>query len=149
MAGTVHHPRIVGLLAAVGCWVLVRDHPAQHPWTSLAEIAEMRREDERIAARFQAGDGEVKERLRDHIFRPVVWVCAFAWFGVIWLLYTFLNWFPLYLTQVHGVNLKGLAWANSVPWIAGSLGLFLSGLVIDASSGASGGRRSPRASGRS
>ena len=49
-----------------------------------------------------------------------------------WLLYTFLNWFPLYLIQVHGVNLKSLAVANSVPWIAGTLGLLLSGVLVDA-----------------
>ncbi|MGV9914686.1 MFS transporter [Streptomyces tendae] len=123
---------VIGLVAALGCWVLVRDHPSEHPWTPLAEIEEMRREDERVAARYRTADGTAKENLRDHIFKPVVWLCAFTWFGVIWLLYTFLNWFPLYLTEVHGVDLKGLALANSVPWVAGSAGLFLGGLLTDA-----------------
>jgi MFS transporter, ACS family, aldohexuronate transporter len=124
---------VVGVLFAIGCWVTVRDHPSQHPWSSRAEIEEMAQEDHIVAARFEAAGGAVQAgSAREHLFRPIVLLTAISWFGCMWLLYTFLNWFPLYLTQVHGVNLKSLAVANSVPWIAGTLGLLLSGILVDA-----------------
>jgi MFS transporter, ACS family, hexuronate transporter len=124
---------VVGVLFAIGCWVTVRDHPSQHPWSSQAEIEEMLEEDHVIAARIEYDGGAVQANgVREHLFRPIVLICAVSLFGCVWLLYTFLNWFPLYLTQVHGVDLKSLAVTNSVPWIAGTLGLFLSGVLVDA-----------------
>ena len=124
---------VVGVLLAIGCWVTVRDHPSQHPWSSRVEIEEMAEEDHIVAARFETASGAAQAgSVREHLFRPIVLLTAISWFGCMWLLYTFLNWFPLYLIQVHGVNLKSLAVANSVPWIAGTLGLLLSGVLVDA-----------------
>jgi ACS family hexuronate transporter-like MFS transporter len=124
---------VVGLLFALGCWVTVRDHPSQHPWSSRAEIEEMAEQDRVVAARFETAGGTVQAgSVREHLFRPIVLLTAISWFGCVWLEFTFLNWFPLYLAQVHGVSLKSLAVANSVPWIAGTLGLLLGGVLVDA-----------------
>jgi ACS family hexuronate transporter-like MFS transporter len=137
---------LMGLLFLVGWWVVVRDTPAADPRTSRAEVEEMARDEaEQLAAEQAAGvvdqDGSTEQGgIRKHLLNPQVLTVMIGLFGVILLLYTFLNWFPLFMTQVHGVNLAGLAIATAVPWACGALGMASSGLISDFVARRTGGR---------
>jgi len=47
------------------------------------------------------------------------------------LLYTFLSWFPVYLVEARGVQLKDVAWIGALPWVVGVIGYVLGGVVTD------------------
>lgn len=128
---------VAGALFLIGWWVTVRDTPAKDPRASVAEVAEMEQDDlEQRAAEGEAHQGGVRQYLRN----PLVWTIIAAYFGVIWMLYTFLNWFPTFISEVHGVSLAGLAAASAVPWVCGSIGLAASGLIADKVAKMTGGR---------
>jgi MFS family permease len=61
---------VVGVLSAIGCWVTVRDHPSQHPWSSLAEIEEMAEEDHIVAARFETASGAALDPITVQVAPP-------------------------------------------------------------------------------
>lgn len=127
----------VGLLFLIGWWITVRNSPAEDPRASVAEVEEMEQDDlEQRAVEGEAQQGSVREHLRN----PLVWTIIAAYFGVIWMLYTFLNWFPTFISEVHGVNLAGLAVASAVPWVCGAVGLAASGLLSDKVAELAGGR---------
>jgi MFS transporter, ACS family, hexuronate transporter len=119
----------IGLLFAVGWFVVVRDTPEQHPWVSRAE------RDEIVPHRAGGAPNPGQERdappVRRYLREPLVWSTGFAFFGYGWVLYTFLSWFPVYLLQAQHVSLSDLAWAGAVPWVVGFLGLIAGGLVTD------------------
>lgn len=137
---------LIGVFFLVGWWVIVRDKPAVDGRASAAEIDEMQRDEaDQLAGEQAAGvvaDGgeEGKRTVRKHLLNPQVLTVMFGLFGVIWLLYTFLNWFPLFMTEVHGVNLGGLAIATATPWACGALGMASSGLISDFVAKRAGGR---------
>ena len=56
---------------------------------------------------------------------------AAAFFGYAWVLYTFLTWFPVYLSEEQGVNIGELAVAATVPWLLGIAGFVVGGIVTD------------------
>ncbi|HYH32053.1 MAG TPA: MFS transporter [Pseudonocardia sp.] len=69
--------------------------------------------------------------LRSYLRHRSVWSNALAFFGFSWILFMFLSWYPVFLVEEHGVDLADLAWAGSLPWIAGAIGTALGGVVSD------------------
>jgi len=121
----------LGIFFAIGWFVVVRDTPEQHRWVSTAELEYIRHD---AAPAAEAGDGESGEddtRWWTYLTQPAVWTTAVAYFGYSWILWTFLNWFPTYLVNERGINLKELAVAGAIPWIGGCLGLALGGMFTD------------------
>lgn len=121
----------IGLLCTVGWFAVVRDRPDLHPWARQEDVAEQR---ERIAETPEApaADSQEDAPSMGHYFKqPIIWSTAIAFFGYAWVLYTFLTWFPVYLTQARGVNLKDLAITGTIPWVLGVVGFVVGGLVTD------------------
>jgi ACS family hexuronate transporter-like MFS transporter len=120
----------VGALCTIAWFALVRDRPDLHPWAKLQDIEEQR---ERIAPVPDTAGTEAADALpmRHYVKKPLIWSTAVAFFGYAWVLYTFLTWFPVYLTQERGVNLKELAVAGTIPWVCGVIGFVVGGLVTD------------------
>jgi ACS family hexuronate transporter-like MFS transporter len=121
---------VLGLVCTVGWFAIVRDTPEVHPWARREDIAERH---ERLAAPLEgeAGTGEVPP-MRHYFKLPIILATAIAFFGYSWVLYTFLTWFPVYLTSARGVDFKGLAISGSIPWVGGVIGLIAGGIVTDA-----------------
>lgn len=120
---------LIGLLFTVGWFVVVRDTPETHPWITKAEVNE-------IASDRAGGprDSEAAHRspgMWRYLREPLVISTAFAFFGYSWVLFTFLSWFPQYLLVAQHVELKSLAWAGAIPWVAGFGGLVAGGLIAD------------------
>src|SRR3954451_1057639 len=121
---------VLGILMAIGWWVIVRDTPAVHPWASRAQTHDRSAENPAPKARPARTDGAA-EPLGHYLRKPLVLATAVAFFGYAWVLYTFLSWFPVYLVEARGVQLKDVAWIGAVPWVLGVVGYMLGGFVTD------------------
>jgi len=117
----------LGLLAGLGWWVVVRDSPDKHPWAAAVDVVDVQRG--RIAdVQVDAG---VVPPVRHFLVKPLVLATAAAFFGYAWVLYTFLSWFPVYLSQEQGVDIKAIAFTATIPWVFGVLGYLVGGTITD------------------
>ena len=115
----------VGLLFTLGWWVIARDTPADHPWSPPEEAEELRRD-----ATAERATG-VAPPLSAYLREPLVIATAIGFFGYSWVLYTFLSWFPTYLVEARGLDLKRFAVIGTLPWLLGIMGYLLGGVSTD------------------
>lgn len=122
---------LFGIVCTIGWFAVVRDTPEVHPWARQADIDDQR---ERLteAVKVAEDDSVAVPSMWRYVRMPIVLVTAIAFFGYAWVLYTFLTWFPVYLTEARGLALSDIAIAGSIPWICGVIGLVTGGLVTDA-----------------
>jgi MFS transporter, ACS family, hexuronate transporter len=107
-------------------WILVIvDRPEAHKLLSDTERAEIEGDRSSIAA------PESTLPLSFYLRQPTVIATAIAFFGYAYVLYFFLSWFPSYLTMAQHLSIRDMAFVSAIPWILGTLGLSLSGLVCD------------------
>jgi ACS family hexuronate transporter-like MFS transporter len=104
----------------LGFWLWIYQAPREHRWLS----AEQR-------AVYSEGSSAVVRRTPwvELIGYKEVWgiVLGRCFTDPVWWLY--LNWLPLYLTRVHGLDLKSLAWAAVVPFFVSDIGALASGFA--------------------
>jgi len=66
-----------------------------------------------------------------YLCQPIILVTAFAFFCYNYILFFFLSWFPAYLVQAHGLDIKSMSITTMIPWIVGFVGLALGGWISD------------------
>ncbi len=66
-----------------------------------------------------------------YLRQPIILVTAFAFFCYNYILFFFLSWFPAYLVQAHGLDIKSMSMTTVIPWIVGFVGLALGGWISD------------------
>jgi MFS transporter, ACS family, hexuronate transporter len=101
------------------------DRPEAHPKLSAAERAEIERDRSPITQL------ESKLPLFFYLRQPAVIATGFSFFGYSYILYFFLSWFPSYLSMARHLNIRDMVFVNTIPWILGTVGLVISGLVCD------------------
>jgi MFS family permease len=69
--------------------------------------------------------------LSSYLRSPVIIATGLSFFGYSYILYFFLSWFPSYLTMSRHLKIPDMALVNTIPWILGTVGLVMSGLVCD------------------
>jgi ACS family hexuronate transporter-like MFS transporter len=107
-------------------WVtLAVERPDAHPRLNEPERAEIESD------RGQEARQRTKLPLRFYLRQPAVLVTGFAFFGYGFILYFFLSWFPIYLTAAQHLSITTMSFVNVIPWLLGSVGLYVSGLVCD------------------
>jgi MFS family permease len=118
------------VLAAIGllwtlCWaVVVTDKPAVQPGQrNLQGLNEQRRQ--------LAAHPESKLPLSFYLRQRTVVATGISFFSYAYVLYFFLSWFPSYLMMSRHVDVTRMSLLNAIPWILGTVGLLLSGLVCD------------------
>jgi ACS family hexuronate transporter-like MFS transporter len=121
---------VVGLVCTTGWFAVVRDTPELHPWARRQDITE--RHEGRAAPVDEPGTDDDVPPMRHYFMLPIILATSIAFFGYAWVLYTFLTWFPVYLTDARGVDFGGLAISGSIPWVCGVIGLIAGGIVTDA-----------------
>lgn len=119
---------IIGLIWTIFWMRFVTDHPRQHRKVSEAEIHEI--EQGTSAAPAAATEG-TKTSLSYYLKQPTVLFTALAFFAYNYILYFFLTWFPSYLASARHLSITSLSIAATIPWLVGSIGLFLSGWISD------------------
>ncbi|MCM3728162.1 MFS transporter [Neobacillus cucumis] len=120
---------IIGILFALGWFLVVRDKPENHPWITAKELAEIQSGELARRPEFES-DGTTRP-ISFYLKKPIVWSTALAFFGYNWVLFVFTGWFPTYLVQAHNINIKSLAIGATIPWIAGTVGVILGGVITD------------------
>ena len=123
----------LGLIWVPIWWVLIRDTPQSHPWVNDRELrfiqgvagALPRREKEE-----HLGREEMKQALKVMLTRNGIGVfLTFLTYG--YILFTFLNWLPIYMHDMFHLSIvKSASW-TSVSYIAGFVGFLVSGPVND------------------
>ncbi|MEK5233796.1 MFS transporter [Lysinibacillus sp. FSL K6-0232] len=66
-----------------------------------------------------------------YLKQTTVLFTAFSFFAYNYILFFFLTWFPSYLVEARGMDVKDMSIVTVIPWILGFLGLALSGIVSD------------------
>ena len=118
---------VLGLigLAWTSLWVVIAvERPDVHPRLTEAERAEIESDREQQQQ-------HRKLPLTFYLRQSAILVTGFAFFGYGPILYFFLSWFPIYLTAAQHLSITSMSFVNVIPWLFGSLGLCLSGLVCD------------------
>lgn len=75
-------------------------------------------------------DTEVRP-LKYYLRQPTVLFTALAFFAYNYTLFFFLTWFPSYLIQAYGLNVKDMSIATVIPWVLGFIGLAVGGYLSD------------------
>ncbi len=139
---------VTGVLGFIwlGLWWLVYETPERHKWLTAAEYAVITEDDAGTVRRRDAETSEIAASPRPAISASAplgwfellryrqTWAIVISRFLVdpVWWLY--ITWLPLYLSNVHGFDLKQIglfAWVPYVAADAGSLfGGWLSGYLI-------------------
>jgi ACS family D-galactonate transporter-like MFS transporter len=71
------------------------------------------------------------ENLKQVLSRKTLWGIYIAQFCVNAMLWFFLTWFPTYLVTFRGLSFIKSGWLGSIPFLAATAGLLLSGFVSD------------------
>jgi MFS transporter, ACS family, hexuronate transporter len=79
----------------------------------------------------KAGQRESQRPLSSYLRQPTVIATGVSFFSYAYVLYFFLSWFPSYLTMSRHLDISRMSLLNAIPWILGTFGLLLSGLVCD------------------
>jgi ACS family glucarate transporter-like MFS transporter len=103
----------VGLVGALGWYLLARDRPEQHSRVSQEELAH-------IKAGFSKAPNRQGATLPwGRIFASkCVWALTLSYFCFGYITFIFLNWFFIYLADVRGLNLAKSALYAMMPFIA-------------------------------
>ncbi len=119
----------LGLIWVPIWWILVRDTPQTHPWVNDRELrfiqgvvgAAPRQQKEEHLTR-----AEMKKAVQVMLTRNGIGVfLTFLTFG--YVLFTFLNWLPIYMHDTFHLSIvKSASWA-SVSYVAGFVGFLVSG----------------------
>ena len=123
----------LGLIWVPIWWALVRDTPQSHPWVNVRELRFIQsvagavpcHEPEEHLSR-----EEMKQALKVMLTRNGIGVfLTFLTFG--YILFTFLNWLPIYMHDTFHLSIvKSASW-TSVSYLAGFVGFLVSGPIND------------------
>lgn len=106
------------------------EHPHENSRVTPDELELIRagQADEHAIA--HSADGE-RLGLGHFLRKPIILATAFAFFSYNYVLFFFLSWFPIYLTEAHHLSLHDMSFATVIPWVLGSIGLAAGGFISD------------------
>lgn len=115
---------VIGLVWTL-CWALaVIDKPAVRQ--GQLDPEGLKEKHRRLAAH-----REGQPPLSFYLRQPAVIATGISFFSYAYVLYFFLSWFPSYLTMSRHLDVSRMSLLNAIPWILGTFGLLLSGVVCD------------------
>ncbi|MCO0812432.1 MFS transporter [Enterobacter hormaechei] len=78
-----------------------------------------------------AGNDQPDEKLSYYLKQPIILFTALAFFAYSYILFFFMTWFPSYLLDARGLNMRDMSIANVLPWLLGFVGLISGGFISD------------------
>ncbi len=118
---------MMGLVWIIFWLRTARDMPEQHPKMTPQELAHIRQDTQAVAEELKSSGPKLSYYLKQR----TVWAIAAGYFAYSYVLSFFLTWFPTYLVQSHGLNIKTMGFVNAIPWLFGAIGLITGGLICD------------------
>jgi MFS transporter, ACS family, glucarate transporter len=116
---------LLGLAWAATWYWYYRDRPGDHRSVNAAELAQ-------IHQPVSVPTGSVRSVPWRMILRNrTVWMLAMMYFCYGYSIDIYLDWFPKYLYDSRGVNLKQMGFYASLPFVAGAAGNLLGGWLSD------------------
>ncbi|MGC2403618.1 MAG: MFS transporter [Acidobacteriaceae bacterium] len=116
---------LLGLAWAATWYWYYRDRPADHPGVNSAELAVIHQPDTPVSQAKRSVPWRTILRNR------TVWMLAMMYFCYGYAIDVYLDWFPKYLYDARGVNLKQMGFYASLPFVAGAVGNLLGGWLSD------------------
>ena len=115
---------ILGAVVAYAWHRYTRDDPKDCPYVSKEEVEYI---NEARGANTAKAVAPWKKLLKNHRF----WAVGLQFLVVDYIMYVFLAWLPMFLTEVYGLNLKSMGFWTAVPWIALTFMVFFAGWFSD------------------
>ncbi len=117
----------IGVIWAIGWWVMYRERPEEHKRVNPAEAAYIRDG--------APVGGQVKQKKvipwRLILTAPATWVLGFAWSAYTYTAYFFWYWLPTYLLEFRHFSLKNMGFLAPLPLLAGAVGVVVGGIITD------------------
>lgn len=120
----------IGIVWMAIWFFIAADNPARSKRVSAEERALIDKLKEQQPGE-EADLSQAAHGLGYYLRQPVILVTAFAFFCYNYILFFFLSWFPAYLVQAHGLDIKSMSMTTVIPWIVGFVGLALGGWISD------------------
>ncbi|AUX94038.1 MFS transporter [Mixta gaviniae] len=120
----------IGIVWMVVWFFIAADNPARSKRVSADERALIEKLKEAQPGE-EADLTQAAHGLGYYLRQPIILVTAFAFFCYNYILFFFLSWFPAYLVQAHGLDIKSMSMTTMIPWIVGFVGLALGGWISD------------------
>jgi MFS transporter, ACS family, glucarate transporter len=116
---------LLGLAWAATWYWYYRDRPADHRSVNEAELAVIRQPEA------PPSNSPRSVPWRTILRNRTVWMLASMYFCYGYAIDVYLDWFPKYLYDARGVNLKQMGFYASMPFVAGAVGNLLGGWFSD------------------
>ncbi|MBW7985096.1 MFS transporter [Enterobacillus tribolii] len=115
----------IGMMLVGFVWVVI--------WLAATKDSEGKKSDQPAADAPSAVDdaGEPDKKLSDYLKQPIILFTALAFFAYSYILFFFMTWFPSYLLDARGLNMRDMSIANVLPWLLGFVGLISGGFISD------------------
>lgn len=108
-------------------WLWLYRPPSKHPWVTAGELAYIESDTPPLASH-AAGS---KVRWRDLFRYRTIWGMMLGFFCLNFVIYFFSTWFPTYLIQARGFDLKKMGLVGMIPALVAVFGGYLGGHVSD------------------
>ena len=116
---------VIGLILAYVWHKFAVDNPADSKYANDAEVAYINQgRSQEAAKKAIAPWGKLLTNVR-------FWAIGIQFMVVDYIMYVFLAWLPMYLTEAHGLSLKSMGYWTTVPWIALTAMVFFAGFISD------------------
>ncbi|MFJ4346423.1 MFS transporter [Pseudomonas sp. NPDC089401] len=119
---------VIGVLWAIAWYRLAASTPKEHPQVSAEELALI---NEGREAPVTAVADAPRTPVLQIILQRSVLVTGVSLFCYNYILYFFMTWFPSYLIEAKGIDLKAMSIVTALPWLVGTVGFVCGGLLID------------------
>ena len=126
----------VTLAGVLVFWLLVYDHPREHPWISRAERDRIESELAKDRVTYDPGRESTaslsfREGLRILARTPAYWLICCSFFFVAGVYFTNFSWLPGYLVMERGLSGLDSGMALVLPYTAAALGALGGGAIAD------------------
>jgi sugar phosphate permease len=117
----------IGIVWAIGWWVMYRERPEQHQRVNPAEAAYIR--DGAPIGSQMAKKPDIPWRLI--LTSPATYILGIAWSAYTYTAYFFWYWMPTYLLEFRHISLKNMGYLAPLPLFAGAVGVVVGGIITD------------------
>lgn len=117
---------LLGFVWLLGWRGIATDKPQEHPTIDADELDYIRK--------YQSQDqvfAGASLPLSFYLKQPTILATAFAFFGLNYILFFFMSWFPSFLSSTQHLDLKEMSIVSTIPWLLGCLGMGLGGFLCD------------------